>query len=885
MTSSPLSPRRRRLRWTAALLGAASLISLGVGIVLHQRARPARYRPDERPTDITSALSRSLPTNAPQPRFTHVTDPAGLAGYRNFAGHRTSQLPEDMGPGLAWGDFDNDGDDDLFLVSAGGALDLPTDQLLPCRLFENLGDGAFRNVPGFPELRLRGFAAAWADYDGDGFLDLAVTGYDTLRLLHNEGGTGRFVPDPRLPDLPGFWSGLAWGDFDQDRRLDLYVCRYVAFTPNEADRDQVSDQLGTAVPYTLNPASYPAARNALFRQAPDGAFTNVAPDLGVENPEGRSLGALWHDFDQDGWLDLYVANDVSDNVLFRNLGGRFEDISHPAWVADYRSAMGLAAADVDRDGDDDLFITHWVAQENGLYENMWANLNPARPVPAPRETSAPSADPAPRRHPLRFVDIADRQGLGQISLPYVGWGAEFADLDHDGWLDLLVANGSTLEIEGPPPRRLQPQELFLFWNRTGTGFHNLAPLNPEFTRKEVSRGLATADVDQDGDLDLAVADLGGGVRLFRNDMAAGAWLKVRLRHRNASGNPNGFGHGSTAVAWVNGVPLRRTVNSVSYLSQSSLTLHWGLGTATAIDRFEVHWLAGETQVFGPLAANAFHEVREGDPQPRLLGPSRSLTDAPTLPSPASATSPSGATAGDREQIRRFWSLQRAGMQALKSRQDPAAAIPLFREALALNPGHQDTRYYLAQSLAQVGDRDAALAELAELQRLDPGSHRAWQQWGLLRAQGATHTPDLAEAESALQRAYDLNPEETGVLLSLGAMALLRHQPDVAEDRLAAVTRTNPKATGAWFLRGFLAWYRGDAPRAAGFLRHAQESRGPEWQPKGATSEGDVRRRQHAEATPLATFWEDWDGTADPDAAFAALARRVAPPDGGVGASP
>jgi hypothetical protein len=148
-----------------------------------------------------------------------------------------------------------------------------------------------------------------------------------------------------------------------------------------------SEQLGTAVPYTLNPASFAPGKNALFHQNSEGSFTNVAAALGVENPEGRSLGVLWHDFDLDGDLDVYVANDVSDNVLYENLGGRFRDLSHAAHVADYRSAMGLAAADFDRDGDDDMFITHWVAQENGFYENLWADFNhpPSHRVPPVKE--------------------------------------------------------------------------------------------------------------------------------------------------------------------------------------------------------------------------------------------------------------------------------------------------------------------------------------------------------------------------------------------------------------------------------------------------------------------------------------------------------------------
>ncbi len=886
--STPLSPRRRRLRRTLALLGAAFVVGLVLGVVFYQRSRPVAYRPDERPDDITSELARGLPPEAPRPRFTDVTRAAGLGEFRNFTGARTSQLPEDMGPGLAWGDYDNDGDDDLFLVSAGGALNVPEDQLQPCALFENRGNGTFRRVADFPELRLRGMGAAWGDYDGDGFLDLAVAGYDALVLLHNEGGTGRFTRDPRLPNLPGFWSGVAWGDFDNDRRLDLYVCQYVQYVANDADRDKISDQLGTAVPYTLNPSSYAPGLNALFQQQPDGSFRDVAAALKVQNPEGRSLGALWHDLDQDGWLDLYVANDVSDNVWFRNTGGRFEDLSHPALIADYRSAMGVAVGDFDRDGDDDLFISHWVAQENALYESLLNNPrggptagSAGAPPPATLASAGARADPPRRRSPVLFLDVADRRGLGQIALPYVGWGCEFADLDHDGWPDLLVANGSTLEADGPPPKKLQPQELFLFWNQRGEFFHNLAPLHPGLAEKHVSRGLACADYDLDGDPDFAVADLYEGVRLFRNDLASGRWLKVRLRSQNAAGVANGFGDGSTVTAWVNGVPLRRSVTGVSYLSQGSHTLHWGLGAAARVDRLEVRWHAGGTNVFEGMEANAVYEIAEGETSPRRLASAEppiatSSSHPPASASPTGVTPPAPPPADDKQRLLRFWEIQRAAMNAMKVERDNTKAIRLFREAIELNPRHEDSRYYLGLCLASLGDVDGALAALAALQQLNPQSHRAWQQWGVIRAQFARNDADLAAAERALERAHQLNPEETGALLVLGEVALLRGNLKLAEERLNAATHTNPKAVGGFFLRGYMAWKRGDADAARRLLEQARAALGPDWQPRGATSEGDVKQKQHVETSPLNSFWAAWDGRPEPGSAFAALDRRLGP---------
>ncbi len=853
------------------------------GFFVYRAGRPETRRPGEHLDDITEKLARDLPADAPVPRFTDVTSAAGLGDFISFRGPRSSQLPEDMGAGLAWGDFDNDGDDDLFLVSAGGGLDLTPEERAASELYENLGDGRFERVRDFPDLRILGMSAAWGDADGDGWLDLAVTGYGTLLLLRNR--EGRLELDPSLAlaplrgDLPSlerspeggqtehYWAGAAWGDFDLDRDLDLYVGGYVRYVPPAGGERRATEQYGAAVPFTLNPASFEPERNLLFQNDGTDAdgrirFTEVAALYGVSNPEGRSLSVLWHDFDADGLPDLYVANDISDNALYLNRRDTFEDIGLQAFVADYRGAMGLTAGDWNRDGDDDLFITHWIAQENALYD--------ARLVEMPA-TALPSGAPgAPKR--LTFSDMAVPLGLGQIALQRIGWGTEFADFDADGWLDLVVANGSTFEDKaGLPEGRqtehgpgLEKQPPFFFWNRAGEHFHDLAPLSEVLAEPHVSRGLALSDYDADGDLDLAIHHLGEGVQLLRNDMPQGTWLQVKLRSRGPTGDATGFGDGATVIARIGDLELRRSVTGASYLSQSSRTLHFGLGEARRVEELEVRWLAGEPQVFSDLEAGTLWQLTEGDPDPVRL----------TSSNVAAQPAESGPSLDDRERLVRFWSTQRAAMDALKRDADVPRATVLLRAALELNPAHGDSRYYLANCLAIQGQTGEALAQLDRLRADQPMSHRGHKQWGVLRALTATSPADLDAARAALERALEINQEETGSLLVLGEIALLQGDLALADQRLEWACRTNPRAVGGFFLRAYLAWKRGESDAAIALLETAHAARGEAWKPEGAVAEGDVTSRMHREQTPLTGFWEAWDGTPDPAAAFRALDRRL-----------
>lgn len=865
------SRRLRRVIWAASTLVVLALIGALVTWRIHKDNAPEEYTPGEASKDVTSVLSdrtvqapsaklqtvknavsarvvdqilnpgRKLPTGAPEPRFTDATKVSGLASFRQFEGPRTSQLPEDMGSGVAWGDFDNDGFDDLFVVSGGGPLDAPASQLAPSVLYRNLGDGRFEKVEDFPDLRIHGMGAAWGDYNNDGWLDLVVTGYDTIILFRND--HGHLVREKSFPSPKGFWAGVSWGDYNRDGYLDLYVCGYVKYKPGEQNATASSTQFGLEVPFTLNPASYEPERNLLFRNNGNGTFTEVAQQLGVANPEGRSLSALWHDFDGDGWPDLYVANDISENKLYLNRHGTFVDVGRNAWVEEYRGSMGLAAGDFDRDGDDDLFISHWIAQGYALYQSLLSE----------QKGMANASD-------LHFTDVAANMGIGQPSLQRIGWGASFVDFDSDGWPDLIVANGSTFEQKDTSPRRLVPMASFLFWNSQGTFFDDLAAWNRSLSQPHVSRGLAVADYNNDGAMDVAVVDQGEGVRLLRNDIPQGNWVELRLHDRvPPRGNPLGFGDGATVIAWVGGAQLRRTVASSSYLSQDSHRVHVGLGNATKIDRLDVRWARGKVETWRSLGVNQIWQLTQGQPEPQPFAP-QSIPNEPV-----------NTTAQlDKATLVEFWNKQHAAMDAMKRERNFGKAIPLFREALALNPSHEDSHYYLANCLAAIGDIPSAITELETLARINPQNHRAFQRKGELLAASASSRTQLSSARQALDAALHLNSEETGTLVLLGQVALAQGDVAVAEQNLTHACQANARAANAWFLRGYIAWKRGDTRQASAMLTSARNARGSDFKPTGAALEGDVRRMMYSESGFLTLFERQWDGSADPKRAYTQL---------------
>lgn len=514
-------------------------------------------------------------------RFAHD---AGAAGGLH--------LPETMGAGVAWIDFDGDGWLDLYFVQSGP---FPPDggAAAADRLFRNLGPdeaGRFRFIPAEAGELGRGYGqgVVAADVDGDRDVDLLVSHYGPTVLLRND-GAGRFAPAEALPAArqDGFpWgSSMALADADGDGDLDLYVSRYLDYDPGHG-LDCRRDGPGSA-PEVCDPSLFPGQRDRYYGNRGDGSFEDATESAGLGGADGKGLGVLFTDLDADGWPEVYVANDLTLNLLFGNLGdGRFEDLSLLSGVAVNRggrpeAGMGLTVADFDSDGDPDLAVTNFDVETNTLYRN------------------------AGQASGMLFEDVSATTGFGQPSFNLLGFGIVAEDLDRDGALDVYVANGHIFAS----PRRDNTehrQRNLLLRGLAGADRGRFVEARCAWAGEapQVSRGAAAADFDNDGDADLAVTANDGPARLWRNDTAgpAGAtWLGLELRGR--SPNTQAVGAVATLTGAGEQPPARRwAIRGDSYQSSSGHRLRWAVPETAGRRRLDVRWPSGaRTRIVDPPA--------------------------------------------------------------------------------------------------------------------------------------------------------------------------------------------------------------------------------------------------------------------------------------------
>ena len=525
-----------------------------------------------------------------RPGFVDVALDLGLA-FTHVGGHSPEKyIVETTGSGGGFLDFDNDGWLDIYLVNGGNAKAGPAAGVTN-RLFRNRGDGAFSDVTrqagvGDPSY---GQGCAFGDYDNDGLVDIYVTNLGPNRLYRNN-GDGTFTERGAEAGVahPLWSTSAAFADYDQDGDLDLYVCNYLDFSLAQSRRCYVKD-----LPVYCYPHSYKGAPNVLYRNRGDGRFEDVTSEADLrEDPlYSKSLGVLWFDMDQDGDQDLYVANDTTGNYLFRNQGeGRFEDISLISGAAFSgagisQAGMGVDAADLDGSGRFHLVVTNFSFQSNALYWNLGGGS---------------------------FSDRSAASGLGGPSFLPLAFGVNFLDFDSDGRTDLFVANGHVFDnapLINPSLHYRQANQLFR--HEGGNRFVDVSSrAGSYFSHENVSRGSATGDFNNDGRVDLLVTNVNGKVDLLENRTRGDHhWLKFRLQGRHCNRDAVG------ARVQVRAGKSRWTQEvraGSSYLSQSDLRLHFGLGKHTQVESVQIRWPCGRRQEVSPPPLDRIVNVSEDE---------------------------------------------------------------------------------------------------------------------------------------------------------------------------------------------------------------------------------------------------------------------------------
>ena len=522
-------------------------------------------------------------------KLVDVTASAGIRFLHNSGAYGGKLLPETLGSGCAFFDYDGDGWPDILLING---MDWPGHkrQRSTLRLYRNNRNGTFTDVTrraGLDE-EMYGMGVAIGDYNNDGHPDLLITCVGQNRLFRNT-GKGTFVDVTRASGLGGrqaFSTSALWFDFDRDGLLDLFVCNYVKWSP---EHDVFCSLDGKRKSY-CTPEAYRGSTCWLFHNRGDGTFEEVTAGSGVFDTSSKSLGVAMLDYDQDGWPDLFIANDTQPNKLYRNLrNGTFKEVGVETGVAfsnegKARAGMGVDVGDFDNTGLPGVAITNFDNEMIGLY-------HAARPG--------------------NYVDVAAQTAVGRASRSTLGFGCAFLDADLDGNLDLIAVNGHIDETV----RNIRygvgyAQAPHLFLNNGHGDFRDAAAeAGGEFAQPKVGRGLAYGDFDRDGDLDILITTNKGPAYVYRNDQLAGN-RSIRFRLVGTKSNRDAIG--ATVRIFHNGTSQARMVKSgSSYLSQSELPVTFGVGKRDRIERVVIEWPSGRSEEFKNLAAGQMYESTEG----------------------------------------------------------------------------------------------------------------------------------------------------------------------------------------------------------------------------------------------------------------------------------
>lgn len=524
-------------------------------------------------------------------RFTDVRRAAGITFQQDATATEEKYYLETMGTGVGWIDYDQDGLLDLYLVQSAATDIYKPPRPLRSALYHNNGDGTFTDVTeraGVGAEGLYGQGVAVADYDNDGYPDLYVTGYGRSILYHNNGnGTFTDVTDKAGVADRGQWAASAgWFDYDKDGYLDLVVCNYIEWSPKN---NLYCGEHRPGYRAYCHPDNYKGQKIKLFHNNRDGTFTDVSDKSGVGAPEAKGMGVVLADLNNDGWPDIFVANDTWPNFLFlNNRDGTFHDVSFSSGVAasedgKYEAGMGADAADVDGDGWLDLYVTHLDFELNRLYHN---------------------------NHDETFDDVTFASGIGNKAIFLSAVSMKFFDYDNDGWTDIFQVNGAMLDnIQRFHSEVSYPEPKLMFRNLGHGKFEKVSEqLGPDFMRPVAGRGCAAADFDNDGDIDVAVVSRGDYPELLRNDGGnANHWLEVKLI--GTKSNRDGIGAALKLVS-QGFTQVEQAKGGMSYMSAHDPRIHFGLGQRKTIDSLEIHWPSGTVDKLTNVPVNQIITVKE-----------------------------------------------------------------------------------------------------------------------------------------------------------------------------------------------------------------------------------------------------------------------------------